>query len=89
MCVCGRPTLPYLCVCVVGPLSPTILTVCVLCVCTGGLGEAVAGALSLESGVVVKRLFVTGIPRSGPGAKLMEIYGISASHIVTAVKSLI
>ncbi len=55
----------------------------------GGLGEAVAGALSEEAGVVVKRLFVTGIPRSGPGAKLMEIYGVSASHIVEAVKSLI
>ncbi len=61
-----------------------------MCVCAGGLGEAVAGALSEESGVVIKRLFVTGIPRSGgPGAKLMEIYGISASYIVTAVKSLI
>ncbi len=28
LCVCGRPTLPYLCVCVVGPLSPT--SVCVV-----------------------------------------------------------
>ncbi len=57
--------------------------------CIGGLGEAVAGALSEESGVIVKRLFVTGIPRSGPGAELMEIYGVSASHIVSAVKILV
>ena len=55
----------------------------------GGLGEGVAGVLSEESGVVVKRLFVTGIPRSGPGAELMKVYGISAEHIVKAVKELL
>lgn len=52
----------------------------------GGLGEAVCGALSDELGVRVRRLAVTGIPRSGPGSVLMDIYGISANHIVKAVK---
>ena len=53
---------------------------------TGGLGEAVCGALSDEPGVRVRRLAVTDIPRSGPGSVLMDIYGISANHIVKAVK---
>lgn len=55
----------------------------------GGLGEAVAAALCGEAGVVMKRLFVTGIPRSGPGAELMKMYGISADHVVKAVKELL
>lgn len=55
----------------------------------GGLGEAVAGALSEEPGVRVRRLFVTGIPRSGPGAVLMDMYGISARHIIEAVKNIV
>lgn len=55
----------------------------------GGLGETVAGALSDEPGVRVHRLFVTGIPRSGPGVVLMDIYGISARHIIAAVKDLV
>ena len=59
------------------------------CDCAGGLGEAVCGALSEECNVCVRRLAVTGIPRSGPGNVLMDIYGISARHIVAAVKGLI
>ena len=57
--------------------------------CVGGLGEAVCAALSEETGVKVRRLAVTGIPRSGPGSVLMDIYGISANHIVKAVKELL
>jgi len=53
----------------------------------GGLGEAVSGAVSMESGIRVKRLAVTGLPRSGPSAALMEMFGVSASHIITAVKT--
>ena len=37
----------------------------------------------------VRRLAVTGIPRSGPGSVLMDMYGISANHIVKAVKDLL
>ena len=48
-----------------------------------------AGAVSEETNIRVRRLAVTGIPRSGPGAVLMDIYGISANHIVKAVKELI
>ena len=36
--------------------------------------------------VRVCRIAVTGLPRSGPSAALMEMYGISASHIINAVK---
>lgn len=57
--------------------------------CEGGLGEAVAGALSEETGVKVHRLAVTGIPRSGPGSVLMDMYGISAKHIKNAVKAML
>ena len=57
--------------------------------CEGGLGEAVAGALSEETGVKVHRLAVTGIPRSGPGSVLMDMYGISAKHIKSAVKAML
>lgn len=55
----------------------------------GGLGEAVCGALSEELNVKVHRLAVTGIPRSGPGSVLMDIYGISARHIIKAVKDML
>lgn len=47
------------------------------------------GALSGERDVVVRRLAVTGIPRSGPGLVLMDMYGISARCIVNAVKEMI
>lgn len=55
----------------------------------GGLGEAVCGALSEEPNTRVRRLAVTGIPRSGPGSVLMDMYGISARHIIAAVKDLV
>eukprot|EP00731_Ephydatia_muelleri_P007596 Em0003g1844a len=55
----------------------------------GGLGEAVAGALSEELNIRVHRLAVTGIPRSGLCHELLELYGISSAHIIKAVKSMI
>lgn len=57
----------------------------------GGLGEAVAGVLAecFPSKVSMRRLAVTDIPRSGPGSVLMDIYGISANHIIKAVKDLL
>ena len=48
-----------------------------------------AGALGEEVGVKVRRLAVTGIPRSGPGSVLMDMYGISARCIKEAVKSML
>ncbi len=54
----------------------------------GGVGDAVAEALA-ESGYTVHRLAVREIPRSGKPDQLLERYGISASHIVSSVKSMI
>jgi len=55
----------------------------------GGLGEAVSGVASMASDVRVKRLAVTGLPRSGPPMELIDMFGISARHIVKAVKEFV
>lgn len=55
----------------------------------GGLGEAVSGALSDVSNVIIKQLAVREIPRSGPPAVLIEKYGIGAKSIVEAVLQLV
>ncbi|GFT09878.1 transketolase [Nephila pilipes] len=52
----------------------------------GGLGDAVSAAVCFEKDVLVKRLAVTGIPRSGPGDVLMDMFGISSKCIIQAVK---
>ena len=54
----------------------------------GGIGEAVLAAVAEESGVTVRILAVREIPRSGPGDALLKMFGISANHIVKAVKSM-
>jgi transketolase len=51
----------------------------------GGLGDAVAEAVA-SVGFKVDRLGVTEIPRSGKPEELLERYGISAAHIVGAVR---
>jgi transketolase len=51
----------------------------------GGLGDAASEALSAD-GVAVKRLAVREIPRSGQPEELLDRYGISARHIVDAVR---
>ena len=53
----------------------------------GGIGDAVSEAVS-EAGISVHRIAVREIPRSGKPDELLERFGISASHIVAAVKSL-
>jgi transketolase len=53
----------------------------------GGLGEAVAGALAGKA--ALKHLCVRDLPRSGKPDELLEMYGISAAHIVRAVKELV
>ncbi|VVC99541.1 unnamed protein product [Leptidea sinapis] len=55
----------------------------------GGLGEAVLSALALERDVVVQHLCVREVPRSGPPNALLDRYGISANHIVSAVDRLL
>ncbi len=53
----------------------------------GGLGEAVAAALSGAARVV--HLCVRELPRSGKPGELIELYGIGAESIAAAVKSLL
>ena len=52
----------------------------------GGLGDAVSEAVA-PAGLVVHRLAVREIPRSGEPDELIDYYGISARHIVAAVRS--
>src|SRR5208337_1005434 len=51
----------------------------------GGLGEAVAGELSVE-GIKVHKLAVVGMPRSGKPNELLAHFGIDADGIVKKVK---
>ncbi len=53
----------------------------------GGLGDAVAGELSVE-GIKVHKLAVIGIPHSGKAEELLAKFGIDAAAIVKKVKSL-
>jgi transketolase len=53
----------------------------------GGLGDAVLDAVGNQAKVV--KLAVREIPRSGPPEALLEKYGISAGHIIEAVKRLL
>jgi transketolase len=53
----------------------------------GGLGDAVAGELSVE-GIKVHKLAVVGIPHSGKAEELLAQFGIDAAGIVKKVKSL-
>ena len=53
----------------------------------GGIGDAVAEAVA-DAGLTVHRLAVREIPRSGKPEELLERFGISAAHIVEAVKKL-
>jgi transketolase len=56
----------------------------------GGLGEAVCAAAADEGIALTARLLaVRDIPRSGSPEELMDLFGISAPHIVRAVKSLL
>lgn len=50
----------------------------------GGLGEAVKSAVSQTRDIVVKHLAVPTVPRSGPPTVLLDVFGISARHIVAA-----
>jgi transketolase len=52
----------------------------------GGIGDAVAEAVA-DSGMTVHRIAVREIPRSGKPEELLERFGISAKHIVEAVRA--
>jgi transketolase len=52
----------------------------------GGIGDAVAAAVA-DAGLTVHRLAVREIPRSGKPDELLDRFGISAKHIVEAVRA--
>ena len=54
----------------------------------GGLGDCVSRALAPYR-IAVERLAVDAIPRSGEPKELMDHFGISARHIISAVKKLL
>jgi len=56
----------------------------------GGLGDAVASVLAQHPGTkfLLKKLAVTGVPRSGPSAVLLETFGISAKCVAQAVRQM-
>lgn len=43
-------------------------------------------AVGQEPGIVVTRLAVDGVPRSGKPQELLDFFGISAKHIADAVR---
>jgi len=53
----------------------------------GGLGDAVAGELSMD-GIKVHKLAVRELPRSGKAEELLAKFGLDAAAIVNKVKSL-
>ncbi|KAI6198193.1 Transket-pyr domain-containing protein [Aphelenchoides besseyi] len=52
----------------------------------GGIGEAVSAALSDQTNIQIRRIFVQELPRSGAPDALLDRYGLSAKHIAEAVK---
>jgi transketolase len=55
----------------------------------GGLGDAVAGALAGEAGIVVHSLAVRELPRSGKPEELVDHYGIGHRGIAAKVKQIL
>jgi transketolase len=55
----------------------------------GGLGDAVLGAFAETGGARVRKLAVTGLPRSGKPEELLELFGLSAARIAAAVRDFI
>lgn len=55
----------------------------------GGLGEAVLSAVADQRNIVVKHLYVPTVPRSGPPTVLIDMFGISARHVVAAASEVL
>jgi len=55
----------------------------------GGIGDAVLEATASQRNVVVKKLAVNAVPRSGPPMELLEMFGISTTSIVRAVEDVL
>lgn len=54
----------------------------------GGVGEAVMSAVA-EQRFIVKQLAVPTIPRSGPPTVLLDMFGISARHVLAAAQEIL
>ncbi|ELW52805.1 Transketolase-like protein 1 [Tupaia chinensis] len=52
----------------------------------GGIGEAICAAVSREPAILIRHLAVSGVPQSGTPSQLLDMFGISARHIIAAVK---
>lgn len=46
-------------------------------------------AVSAEPSITVHKLAVNGLPRSGPSAGLLDMFGISSKHVVALAKKLL
>jgi len=55
----------------------------------GGIGDAVLDAVASYRNMIVRKLAVNAVPRSGPPAELLEMFGISADNIVRAVNDVV
>ena len=54
----------------------------------GGIGSAVADAIADRRDIVLRKLCVREVPRSGPPMVLVEKYGIGTEAIVNAVQEI-
>lgn len=46
-------------------------------------------AVALDRNIIVKHLAVKEVPRSGPPTVLLDMFGISAKHIVQAASEIV
>ncbi|XP_042523446.1 transketolase-like protein 1 [Dipodomys spectabilis] len=55
----------------------------------GGIGEAVCAAVSMEKDILVHQMAVSQMPQSRRTDEPLDMFGISASHIMVAVKCIL
>ncbi|XP_004606295.2 transketolase-like protein 2 [Sorex araneus] len=55
----------------------------------GGIGEAVCAAVSREPDILVHQMAVSVVPQSGKPSEFLDMFGISARHIVAAVEHIL
>ncbi|KAM9576776.1 transketolase-like protein 1 [Trichechus inunguis] len=55
----------------------------------GGIGEAISAAVAMEPDILVHQLAVSGVPQSGPPSDLLDMFGISARHIIETVRRIV
>lgn len=55
----------------------------------GGVGEAVMSAVADQRNIVLKQLAVKEVPRSGPPTVLIDMFGLSARHIIAATNEIL